>query len=297
MNKKTSLAALVLAALLAAPSVFASEHVEGVIKARATDSFTVTIAGGSSVTVILTETTKILLNRNSVDKSQLVPGLEVKIDGTYDEKGQLVAKEVSFGHSEQRSAGMIKGGLAPTQEQVDANAERIEKAHGRIDQHAQTLDTHKEALDQHGRDIVANDMKMVATTGRLSERIENLDDYNVVDKLVVYFKNGKTGIAPDFAAQLQQFAEKAKGYHAYKLQVQGYASAVGPLKLNETLSHERAENVTAVLQRAGVPSTNILVPAAMGTSEQFAENKTTKGQAENRRVVVTLLQNKGIVEK
>lgn len=33
---------------------------------------------------------------------------------------------------------------------------------------------------------------------------------------------------------------------------------------------------------------------AMGTSEQVATDKTSEGQADNRRVVVRILQNKGI---
>jgi hypothetical protein len=33
----------------------------------------------------------------------------------------------------------------------------------------------------------------------------------------------------------------------------------------------------------------------MGESQQLAPSMTIKGQAENRRTVVTLLQNKGIV--
>jgi outer membrane protein OmpA-like peptidoglycan-associated protein len=33
---------------------------------------------------------------------------------------------------------------------------------------------------------------------------------------------------------------------------------------------------------------------AMGTSQQVAPDKTSEGQAENRRVVVKILQNKGI---
>jgi outer membrane protein OmpA-like peptidoglycan-associated protein len=37
-----------------------------------------------------------------------------------------------------------------------------------------------------------------------------------------------------------------------------------------------------------------MVPAAMGVSQQVAPNTTAQGQAENRRAVVTLLQNKGI---
>jgi outer membrane protein OmpA-like peptidoglycan-associated protein len=38
----------------------------------------------------------------------------------------------------------------------------------------------------------------------------------------------------------------------------------------------------------------MLAPAAMGVSSQVAPNSTAKGQAENRRTVVTVLQSKGI---
>jgi hypothetical protein len=37
----------------------------------------------------------------------------------------------------------------------------------------------------------------------------------------------------------------------------------------------------------------MVVPAAMGITDQVASNKTAKGQAANRRAVVTLLQSKG----
>jgi outer membrane protein OmpA-like peptidoglycan-associated protein len=46
-----------------------------------------------------------------------------------------------------------------------------------------------------------------------------------------------------------------------------------------------------------VPPTNLAPPAGMGSSQQVAPNKTAKEQAENRRAVVTLLQNKGVSDK
>ena len=81
------------------------------------------------------------------------------------------------------------------------------------------------------------------------------------------------------------------------IQVQGYASAVGPNALNQKLSLQRAAAVTSALQQDGVPPMKLVVPAAMGITDQVATNKTEKGQAENRRTVVTLLQNKGIGER
>jgi len=44
----------------------------------------------------------------------------------------------------------------------------------------------------------------------------------------------------------------------------------------------------------GIPLTNILAPNARGSSNAVAFNASAEGQAENRRVVVRVLQNKGI---
>ncbi len=77
--------------------------------------------------------------------------------------------------------------------------------------------------------------------------------------------------------------------------VKGYASKVGSAALNQKLSTERAQNVANFLEQQGkIPLTNMLAPGAMGTSKQVAPDTTAEGQAENRRVVVSILQNKGI---
>ena len=75
-----------------------------------------------------------------------------------------------------------------------------------------------------------------------------------------------------------------------------FPDQVAPLRraVNRLFLEPRADAVTAILQQAGVPPANVMVPAAMGVSQQVAPNTTAQGQAENRRAVVTLLQNKGI---
>jgi outer membrane protein OmpA-like peptidoglycan-associated protein len=65
--------------------------------------------------------------------------------------------------------------------------------------------------------------------------------------------------------------------------------------LNQKLSEDRAESVTNFLiQKGHVPLTNLLAPGAMGESRQVGDDKTADGEAQNRRVVVRILQNKGI---
>jgi outer membrane protein OmpA-like peptidoglycan-associated protein len=79
------------------------------------------------------------------------------------------------------------------------------------------------------------------------------------------------------------------------IQVKGYASSTGSAEVNQKLSEQRALNVTNIVTQDGhVPLTNMLAPGAMGESRQVGTDKTVEGQAENRRVVVRILQNKGI---
>jgi flagellar motor protein MotB len=48
------------------------------------------------------------------------------------------------------------------------------------------------------------------------------------------------------------------------------------------------------VQQGNIPLTNLLAPGAMGETRQVGDDKTADGQAQNRRVIVRVLQNKGI---
>jgi outer membrane protein OmpA-like peptidoglycan-associated protein len=152
------------------------------------------------------------------------------------------------------------------------------------------MTANEQRLREQERQIAANDQRIAATNTRIS----HLDDYTVIRSMTVYFPNGKAGIAPRYKTQLEQFAPQAMGAKGSVVQVEGYASAVGSDALNQQLSKKRADAVTAVLQQNGVTPTDLVYPAAMGTTGQVASNKTAAGQAENRRAVVKLLQNKGV---
>ena len=79
------------------------------------------------------------------------------------------------------------------------------------------------------------------------------------------------------------------------IEVKGFASTVGSMQLNQQLSEDRADAVTNILVQQGhISLTRMLAPGAMGETHQVGDDKTEKGQAGNRRVVVRVLQNKGI---
>lgn len=296
-RKFTGAIALAAAMVVGAASVtFAGpERVTGFITSRLAAGFIMQTVEGTVVNVALSDATKLKVDNGPGrwEAAQLQPGLRVTVEGAYDPAMTLMASEIKFGKSDLRLATAIRSGLTPTAEQVARNV-------AKLGEHGQALNEHGATLNKHEGELVEHDQRIVATTGiatKANERINLLANYNQIESVTVLFKNGKAKVPAEFVAQLQEFANKAKGVSGYKVAVQGFASAVGPKGLNDVLSHNRAENVTAILQQSGIPTDAILVPAAMGTTEQVAENKTAKGQAQNRRVVVTILQNKGIAEK
>jgi len=296
--KRTLSSAVVATAALGVwtPAVGADEHIRGVITVRGDSTFAMAQETTSvPLLVVVTETTKIRSGTTKMSAPDLIPGLRVTVEGDYDSNSRLVAHRIEFTHEDHKIAAAVQAGLTPTNQQVMENASGIAKGAAAQEQQESMLESHKTALQRQAGQIEANELKAVATTGALTTRINDLDEFTVVDKLVVYFKNGQANVTPESASQLREFALKARGVDGYRLQVQGYASAVGSRQLNDALSLQRADAVTSVLlQKAGVPPSNIFVPAPMGISEQFADNKTVKGQSENRRVIVTMLQSKGL---
>jgi OOP family OmpA-OmpF porin len=167
----------------------------------------------------------------------------------------------------------------------------MEAQEQQIQQQEAQIQAQQQVSAAHAAELAANKAAIEAANKRFGE----LGEYNILGEVTVLFGNDKVTIDEQYKPQLLALAQQAKGITAYILQVKGYASKVGSAALNEKLSTERAENVTAFLEQQGqIPLTNILAPGAMGTSRQVAPDTTAEGQADNRRVVVRILQNKGI---
>ena len=142
------------------------------------------------------------------------------------------------------------------------------------------------AANQDGIDQVAK-----ATNKRFSE----LTDWTVNSETTVRFQVGSYNIAPDQQQELADFAQQALKLKGYVIEVKGYADSTGNLADNQELSKQRAQAVVAyLLQDCHVPVKNIVSPGAMSESNPAASNETDTGRAENRRVSLRILVNKGV---
>jgi OmpA-OmpF porin, OOP family len=294
MNSKTLRTrlrvSLVLAAFLLVCGIASAQNdqVKGVINGRSGATMSV-LSGGESITVVLTTDTQVLepegaFRKKHLTMTALVPGLAVEVKGSFNDKHQLVADRVTFHGSDLKTAQDIQAGLAPTQQQVQQNQQQIQADQQKIQQQQQELQAEEAKT-------AANKAAIAAANKRFGE----LGDYNILGEVTVLFGNGKVDIDPQYKPQLLKLAQQAMGVTGYVIQVKGYASKVGSAALNQKLSTERAESVTNFLEQEGkIPLTNMLAPGAMGTSQQVAPDSTAEGQAENRRVVVSILQNKAI---
>jgi outer membrane protein OmpA-like peptidoglycan-associated protein len=149
----------------------------------------------------------------------------------------------------------------------------------------------QEELHGQQEKIAAHKVAIDAAISRFGQ----LDDYYILDEMTVYFGSGKTAVEAEYKSRLADFAVRAKQVEAYMIQVVGYASASGSEELNQKLSEDRAHNVTNhLIQRCAIPLTNIMAPGAMGESRQVASGSAAEGEAANRRVVIRVLQNKGV---
>jgi OmpA-OmpF porin, OOP family len=223
--------------------------------------------------------------------TSLIPGLPVQVTGSTNAQGQLVADSVKFKGSDLKAAMDAQAGLQPTVEAQQVDQQKIQQSEQELAAQKAALDAQQAQLSEQEQKIAANKAAIAAANKRFGE----LGEYNILDEVTVYFANGKITIDPQYMPQLLKLSEKATTITGYVIQVKGYASAVGSATLNQKLSVERANAVSQFLEQdASVPLTNMLAPGAMGTANQVAPDTTSEGQAENRRVVVMVLQNKGI---
>jgi outer membrane protein OmpA-like peptidoglycan-associated protein len=294
--------ALVLAfsalALFSVTAAAQSMKAQGIIKSRSGNTMTLQTSDMSKLVVVLTDSTDVgqlqgafKARNKKMSMAALIPGLPVQVEGSMNDQNQLVASKVRFKGNDFEQAQAIQAGVHETAKAAAANEAELKQQADALAAQNAALKEQQAALDEQAKKVAANKAAIAANSARFGQ----MDDYYILDEVTVLFGNGKTKVDPKYVPQLTSLSEKAKTYNGYMIQVKGYASAVGSAAVNQKLSEERAANVTNILiQQGHVPLTNMLAPGAMGESKQVESDKTAEGQAQNRRVVVRILQNKGI---
>ena len=308
MHRKTLIASLIALFLLASAVAFGASgdkaKAKGMITARTGETLIVK-SGGENVTVVLTDDTKTQDRKGlfGLDKQQmsnvvLIPGLKVNVDGTSDDQGRVIAKTITVDGDDLETAEMIQSGLHPTAEQVAANVQRLEAHSGELASHDVQLAAQKEDIETNQQNIAANKQQIEANIKDIEEntrRFTALSEYDVRRQATVNFEVGSTKISVKDQIELKELANTATSLKGYIIEVTGYADSTGDAAMNTKLSEDRAKAVvTYLMQKGEVPVGHIVAPGAMGEYGAAAPNETEAGRAENRRVEVKVLVNKGI---
>jgi OmpA-OmpF porin, OOP family len=249
---------------------------KGVVIGRDSDTFTIRDRSRADYQVLLTDDTSIkthggfLRGGKKYAVTDILRGLIVEVEGRGDSQGQLVAEKIRFSESDLRAAITTDTRVGP----VEANQERIA---GQMDElYAVAAEARSEA-------------------GAANERISALDDYDVQETVAVNFRVNSAVLSPQAKQQLDDLAAKASSAKGYMIEVAGHTDSTGGEAKNFRLSQQRAESVVQYLAvNHKIPLRRFITPMGFGKTEFVADNTTAAGRAQNRRVEVKMLLNRGM---
>ncbi len=101
----------------------------------------------------------------------------------------------------------------------------------------------------------------------------------------VLFATGKSTLLPIAKQKIDEVGKALKDQGFKSLLVEGHTDSQGSASKNDELSQARADSVRAQLISNGIPSDKIRAQG-LGSSRPVADNNTSEGRANNRRVEI-----------
>lgn len=249
---------------------------KGVVIAREGDIFRVRDRNRTDYQVLITDRTSIkthggfLRGGKKYPVTDILRGLIVEVEGRGDSQGQLAAEKIRFDESDMRAAITSDTRVTP----VEENQQRMA---GQMDE------LYAVAAEARNEAAAAN------------TRIDSLDDYDVQETVAVTFRVNSAVLSPEAKRQLDEFAAKTTDAKAYTIEVSGHTDSTGGEAKNFRLSQQRAESVVQYLAvQHKIPLRRIVTPMGYGKTEAVADNTTAAGRAQNRRVEVKMMLNRGM---
>jgi outer membrane protein OmpA-like peptidoglycan-associated protein len=269
---------------------------KGVITLRSGDTLTVETDDGTT-TVVVTPETKVQhpiglgARKRQVGQEVLIPGLKLKFEGTGDQN-QVTAETITFDRDDLSIAKVIQAGLNPTAQQQARNMQTYEANKQATDA---AIAANKQEIEANQQRIAANQQGIQEVAQSTQKRFAELTDWSVKREATVRFEVGDSTLSAEHKQAIADLAQAALQTKGYMIEVKGFADSTGSLVSNQQLSKERAQAVVAyLLQDCRVPVKNIVAPGAMSETHPVASNETAFGRAENRRVELKVLVNKGL---
>jgi OOP family OmpA-OmpF porin len=281
--------------------------IKGVVTRRDADTFTVRDVNGVDTLVRLENNTSVktkggfLKSGSKYGQTQILRGLNLEVEGKGNASGELVAEKIRFNDSDLRVARAVESRAAPLEDrasttenklsQVEQNAQRLS---GQMDELAAVANTAKGGAKaaQESADAAISGVNLT------NDRISALDDYVPQTVLAVNFKVGSAVLSTDSKTKLDELATNALNAKGYVLEVSGFTDTSGSVNRNRALSQRRADTVIRYLvENHQIPLRRIVTPYGFGESNPVAENTSRDGRAQNRRVEVKLLVNKGLMQE
>jgi len=280
--------------------------IKGVVVRRDVDTFTVRDLTGNDTVVRMTDQTSVkskggvFSGGTKYQATNIIRGLNLEVEGRGGSSGELVASKIRFNETDLRPARAVESRATPLEERASAAEGRLSD----VEQNAQKMSGQLDELAAisnaaRGGAKAAQETADAAVSGvnQTNERISALDDYTPQETTAVNFRTGSSVLNADAKEKLDAIATKALNSKAYVLEVTGYADATGSIARNRALSQRRADAViTYLVEQHKIPLRRIVTPYGFGELDPVADNTTRSGRAENRRVEVKMLVNKGLTQ-
>lgn len=248
----------------------------GVVIERSGDSFTIRDRTRTDYQVLITDRTSVktyggfFSGGKKYPVTDILRGLIVEVEGRGDSQGQLVADKIRFRESDMRAALTTDTRVGPVEENQQKIAGQIDELY---------------AVAQEARQEVT----------RVDERVSDLDEYDQTETVAVTFRVNSAVLSPEAKAQLDEFATKALAGKNYMIEISGHTDSTGGEAKNMRLSRARAESVVEYLTvNHHIPARRFITPMGYGKTSAVADNSTAEGRAQNRRVEVKMLINRGL---
>jgi outer membrane protein OmpA-like peptidoglycan-associated protein len=215
--------------------------------------------------------------REAVQSAEDARVITIRKMKSADEAAQLKSKQDAEASAQQSQAQA---------QQADAQRAAAEAAAAEADARA------RKARDaQKSAELSAQ--QAAQQTAQMRERLRNqlnevLQTHETARGLIVnmsdvLFDFNKYTLKPDAREKLAKVSGILLAYPGLKLQVEGYTDNVGTDDYNQKLSEQRADAVRDYLASQSVKENNISA-TGFGKNDPIADNSTSQGRAENRRV-------------